>query len=139
MPAPRSTEGYDFGELSHVVIGACIDVQRQLGPHCTEIDYQRALALALKKCGLWYRREVEIPITSDGEVVTRRRADFVIGDGDGNEVLLELKAAGAIQPEDVEQCLLYLQKGGYRVGLLVNLGQRPLAVKRFMNSEKGGR
>jgi len=33
----------------------------------------------------------------------------------------------------VEQCLLYLHKGGYGVGLLVNLGQKPLAVKRFVN------
>jgi len=134
MSTTRSAKGHAFEDLSHAVIGACIDVQRQLGPHCMEIDYQRALALALKKRGLWYQREVEIAITFDDEVVTLRRADFVIGDDAGNELLLELKAASAIQPEDVEQCLLYLQKGGYRVGLLVNLGQKPLAVKRFVNS-----
>lgn len=133
MLTPPSTKGYNFGALSYAVIGACIDVQRQLGPHCTEVDYQRALALALRKRGLWYHREVEIPIAYDGEIITRRRADFVIGDESGNELLLELKAASAIKAEDVEQTLLYLQKGGYGVGLLVNLGQKPLAVKRFVN------
>jgi len=38
MLTPRSAKGYDFDALSYVVIGACIDVQRQLGPHCMEVD-----------------------------------------------------------------------------------------------------
>jgi hypothetical protein len=49
---PTSKKGYDFSELSYAVIGACQDVQRQLGVHCMEVDYQRALELALSKRGL---------------------------------------------------------------------------------------
>jgi hypothetical protein len=52
----RSRKGYDFERLSNVTIGACIDVQRQLGRHCMEVDYQRALALALGKAGLGHQR-----------------------------------------------------------------------------------
>lgn len=78
MSAPRSTQGHDFEPLSHAVIGACIDVQRQLGVHCMEVDYQRALALALREQDLFFQREVEIPIAYDGVVVTKRRVDFVI-------------------------------------------------------------
>ena len=89
MNGPRSRRSSEFGELSHTVIGACIDVQRQLGQHCMEVDYQRALELALTKRGLWYQREVEIPIAFDGVVVTRRRVDFVIGDDRGSELLLD--------------------------------------------------
>jgi len=33
MPNPRSTMGHDFKPLSYEVIGACIDVQRQLAVH----------------------------------------------------------------------------------------------------------
>ncbi len=36
---------YKFEPLSYNIIGACIDVQRQLGLHCMEVDYQRALAM----------------------------------------------------------------------------------------------
>jgi len=72
--------GYVFERLSYVVWGACIEVQRQLGPHCMEVDYQRALELALRKRGLAYLREAEIPIAFDGVEVTRRRVDFVIWD-----------------------------------------------------------
>ena len=55
----RSRKGYEFGELSYETLGACIDVQSQLGVHCTEVDYQRALALAFSKRGLQFqlRRE----------------------------------------------------------------------------------
>jgi len=42
---------YQFEPLSYNIIGACIDVQRQLGVHCMEVDYQRALEIALPKFG----------------------------------------------------------------------------------------
>ena len=134
MPEQRSVRGYDFDKLSYAVIGACIDVQRQLGVHCMEVDYQRALELALGNRGLWYRREVEISIVYEGVVVTNRRVDFVIGNDQGEELLLETKARSCILPEDVEQCLLYLHQGGYRLCLLVNLGEKPLGVRRFVHT-----
>jgi GxxExxY protein len=131
MSEPRSVKGHQFEELSYAVIGACIDVQRQLGLHCMEVDYQRALELALAKAGLEYDREVEVPIAYDGVVVTKRRVDFVIGVG-ADELILETKARSMILPEDVEQCLLYLHQGGYRLCLLVNFGQKPIGVRRFV-------
>lgn len=121
MGQARSQKGYDFQPLSYETIGVCIDVQRQLGVHCMEVDYQR---------------KVEIPIAYDGVVVTRRRVDFVIWNEDG-ELLLETKARSAILPEDVEQCLLYLHQGGYRLCLLVNFGEKPLGVRRFVHRPQG--
>jgi len=129
----RSRQGHSFKQLSYDTIGACIDVQRQLGVHCMEVDYQRALGLALPKRGLQYQREVEIPIAYDGVIVTRRRVDFIIWN-DEDELLLETKAKSAILPEDVEQCLLYLHQGGYRLCLLVNFGQKPLGMRRFVHT-----
>jgi len=138
MPKRRSTKGYDFEELSHNVIGACIEVQRQLGVHCMEVDYQRALELALSKRGLHFQREVEVPITFDGIVITKRRVDFVIWN-DTDELILETKARSTVLPEDVEQCLLYLHQGGYRLCLLVNFGEKPLRVRRFVHTPEGQR
>ena len=132
-PDTPSRKGYDFETLSRAVIGACIDVQRQLGVHCMEVDYQRALELALKKCGLQFQREVEVPLTYDEVVVTKRRVDFLIWDESG-ELILETKARSEILPEDVEQCLLYLHRGNYRLCLLANFGQKPLAVRRFVHT-----
>ena len=137
MTDPPSKRGYEFGRLSYETIGACIDVQRQLGVHCMEVDYQRALALALPKRGLQFQREVEIPIAYDNVVVTKRRVDFVIWNDEGDELLLETKARSVILAEDVEQCLLYLHQGRYRLCLLVNFGQKPLGVRRFVHTPSG--
>ena len=125
--------GYRFEPLSYKVFGACIAVQRQLGPHCMEVDYQRALEIELTKLGLEFIREAEIPICYDGIEVTRRRADFAIWD-DTSTLLLETKAAKAMLPEDVEQCLLYLRNGNFRVCLLANFGQVPLGKDRFVHT-----
>jgi len=128
--------GHTFEKLSYTVFGACIAVQRQLGPHCMEVDYQRALALELSKRGLEFIREAEIPIYYDGVEITRRRVDFVIWD-DTTTLLLETKAAKTILPEDIEQCLLYLRNGNFRVCLLANFGQVPLGKECLVHTPTG--
>lgn len=138
MVSSFSRKGHSFNQLSHDTIGACIEVQRQLGVHCTEIDYQRALALALGKRGLGFEREVEIPIAFDDVIITKRRVDFLVwtDQPSHDELILETKARSAILAEDVEQCLLYLHQGSYRLCLLVNFGQKPLGVRRFVHTPK---
>lgn len=86
--------------------------------------------------GLQFQREVEIPIAYDGVVVTKRRVDFVIWDAadESDELILETKARSVILPEDVEQCLLYLHQGNYRICLLVNFGEKPLGIRRFVHT-----
>ena len=126
---------HQFEPLSGKVLAACIDVQKQIGVHCMEVDYQRALEIALPKFGVQYEREVEIPIVYDGVQVTRRRVDFRCWD-DQDELLLETKAASAIRPEDVEQSLLYVTKGNQKLVLLVNFGEKPLRPRRFVNTPR---
>ena len=48
MNEEQPTQGHKFEPLSYIGIGACIDVQRQIGLHCMEVDYQRALKIATK-------------------------------------------------------------------------------------------
>jgi GxxExxY protein len=127
---------HQFESLSYRIFGACIAVQRQLGPHCMEVDYQRALEIELRKQGLEHIREAEIPIIYDGIEVTRRRVDFVIWD-DTHTNLLETKAAKLIRPEDVEQCQLYLRNGNFRVCQLANFGIVPLGKDRYVWTPTG--
>lgn len=116
-------------EVAHYSDSGHIDGRRH--PLCMEVDYQRALELALTKRGIQYQREVEIGIVYEGVVVTKRQVDFVIWD-DSEELLLETKARSTLLPEDAEQCLLYLHQGGYRRCLLVNFGEKPLGIRRFV-------
>jgi GxxExxY protein len=131
MTAEYSRRGHKFGTLSHDVIGACIDVQRAMGIHCRELDYQRALELVLPKCEVTFEREVEIPIFYEGQIVTIRRVDFYI-EREQEHLFLETKARGVLLPEDIEQCLIYLHNSSERLCLLVNFGQRPLVTRRLV-------
>jgi GxxExxY protein len=133
MKQMSSREGYEFESLSYKVIGACQDVQRQLGLHCMEVDYQRALEIALTKAGLSWQREVNIPLTYDDVLITNRRVDYLIED-ETDQLIMETKAATEIKPEDVEQCLMYLHRGGYKLCLLVNFGEKPVKVKRLVHT-----
>jgi GxxExxY protein len=110
-----------------------MDVQRQLGVHCMEVDYQRALELALAERQLDFIREAEIPIHYNGVEITRRRVDFVIWDQEST-LLLETKAAKQVRPEDFEQCLLHLRNGNFRVCLLANFGVMPLGKFRRVHA-----
>lgn len=98
-----------------------------------EVDYQRALEIAVSKIGLSWQREVNIPLSYDDVIITNRRVDYLIDNG-SDQLILETKASSQIKPEDVEQCLLYLHRGGYRLCLLVNFGERPLKVRRFVHT-----
>lgn len=136
MSNPSAKGRYEFEPLSYRIIGACIDVQRQMGVHCMEVDYQRALEIALPKFGVEFQREVEIPITYEGVTVTKRRVDFLCWDGK-DECLVETKAASSIRPEDAEQCLLYVTRANHKLCLLVNFGEKPLRPRRFVNTPEG--
>lgn len=125
--------GRQFEPLSYQVFGACIAVQKQLGTHCMEVDYQRALELEFRLRGIEHLREAEIPICYNGVEITRRRVDFVIWDAT-HTVLLETKAVKEIRGEDREQCLLYLRNGHFAVCLLANFGEYPLGKDRLVHS-----
>ncbi|HAL61801.1 MAG TPA: hypothetical protein DCP08_05265 [Chloroflexi bacterium] len=40
MQAGRSTKGYDFDDVTGEIVGACIEVHRNLGPCFQEVTYQ---------------------------------------------------------------------------------------------------
>jgi GxxExxY protein len=125
-----SIKGYDFGVVTGKVIGAAIEVHKELGSGFMEAVYQRALGLELKATGLHFGREVEVPIYYKGEKIDTRRADFVVED-----CIVEIKAKRELQPEDYVQALNYLKSSGFPVGLLINFGAKSAEFKRLVNTK----
>jgi len=136
MESPNQDKRHKFEPLSYKVIGACIDVQRQLGTHCREIDYQRALEVALQKFGVQFEREVDVPVVYDGVQVSTRRVDFKCWDA-RDELFLETKAIEVTRLKDADQSLEYVTKGNQKLVLLVNFGEKPLRPRRFVNTPEG--
>jgi GxxExxY protein len=114
-------------ERTYALIGAAMQVHRELGPGFLEITYQRALAVELGARGIPFQREFAVPVWYRGTNLGTFRADF-----ESNGVLLELKAVPFVGDAAVAQLAHYLSGTGMPVGLLLNFGTPSLQVKRVL-------
>ena len=114
---------------TYAIIGAAMEVHRQLGCGFLEAVYQEALALELMTRSVPYKREVELPVLYKGHRLnTAYRADFICFDS----VVVEVKAIVKLSGAEESQIINYLKATGYRVGLLLNFGSESLQYKRFV-------
>ena len=117
---------------THAIIGAAMEVHKQLGCGFLEPVYQEALALELSSRGIHFRREVRLPVLYKGQVlVTAYWADFICFDS----VVAELKALARMSGAEEAQMINYLRATGYEVGLLPNFGTPSLEHRRFVFSK----
>ncbi|MES2154078.1 MAG: GxxExxY protein [bacterium] len=112
---------------TEAIIGAAIEVQRELGTGYLEKVYHLALEIELAARRIPFQSEVEIPVWYKGErLAATYRADFVCY----GDVVVELKAI--VQAGRIEQAQLvhYLVAGRKPIGLLLNFGGSPLQIRR---------
>ncbi len=116
---------------TYAIIGAAMEVHRELGSGFLEAVYQEALALELSTRGIEFQREVALPIVYKGvRLTTHYRADFVCA----ASVIVELKAQTRISVVEEAQLIHYLRATGLEVGLILNFGAPSLEYKRLVLS-----
>ena len=118
-------------ELTHAIIGAAMEVHRQLGNGFQEVIYQRALSIEMNLQGIQHQREKEMSIHYKGYDIGKRRVDFFVE----GAIMVEIKAL--IQMEDVHlaQAMNYLEAYDMEIGLLINFGAKSLQFKRVHNNK----
>lgn len=121
-PAEPRDLSNDENALTHAVIGAAMDVHRQLGPGFLESVYEQALDVELTARGIAFRRQVPFSIFYKGQLVGESRLDLLVE----NRLVLELKAVSSLEAIHGAQLLSYLKAGNYRMGLLINFNARLL-------------
>jgi GxxExxY protein len=115
---------------TYAVIGAAMEVHRELGCGLLECPYKDALELELIARGIPCRREVEVPIFYKGQRLRSFYiADFVCFD----RLLVEVKAIKALADIDRAQTINYLKATGYERALLMNFGALSLQYERIVN------
>lgn len=119
-------------ELSNVVIGAAIEVHRELGPGLLESAYEMCLARELSLRGIAVRRQVQLPITYKGlSLDTGLKIDLLVEE----LLIVELKTVDAFHPIHEAQLLTYLRMSRLWLGLLINFNVPYLrdGIKRIVH------
>jgi len=118
-----------FKEESYKIIGAAMEVHKELGAGFLESVYQEAFELELQKQSIPFEREKLLNIFYKGQKLKKRyMSDFVCYD----EIVVELKALGELNSDHEAQILNYLKTSGLKLGLLINFGTRSLEYKRLV-------
>jgi len=123
---PNVDPRFAHSALTERILGCFYSVYRGLGYGFLESVYERGLLLELAAAGLRAESQVPLKVYYRGETVGDFKADIVVE----GCVLLELKAARAIEPVFEAQLLNYLRCTEIEVGLLLNFGPQP-QVRRF--------
>jgi GxxExxY protein len=114
---------------TYAVIGAAMEIHRQLGLGFLEPVYQDAAVVEFPLHNIPFEREVLLPINYKGIVLPGRyRADFVCF----SDIIVEFKALARLSTVEEAQVLNYLKASGYRRGLLINFGAPSLQYKRLV-------
>jgi len=110
--------------LTDQIIGAAIDVHKELGPGMLESAYDACLAFELAARGLSFDRHKSLPVTYRGQRVDcGYRIDFLVE----HQVVVEVKSIERFDRVHTKQLLSYLRQLELRVGLLLNFNVPCLA------------
>ena len=106
-----------LNSVSEKIIGAAIEVHKELGPGLLESVYEACLYHELKKQGVSVDCQVDLPIIYKGEITNKTyRIDLLVE----NCVIVELKSVDTINPIHEAQLLTYMKLLNINLGLLIN-------------------
>jgi GxxExxY protein len=127
------TDKYPLSELTYAIIGAAMEVHRELGSGFLEAVYHEALAIELTRRNLPFFSEPQIDIYYKDIILPKKyNPDFLVS----GEVVVEIKALSKLTSTEDSQIINALKASRKKVGLLINFGTASLEFKRFIN-EKG--
>ena len=119
--------------ITEQIIGAAVDVHRELGPGILESAYEACLMFELLRRGQSVERQVALPLVYQGQTLEAGfRIDLLVE----SEVIVEIKAVERLERVHSAQVLSYLRLSGCKVGLLLNFNIKQLingGVKRIVN------
>ena len=126
----------EINDITLIVIEESIEIHKEFGPGLLESVYELVLAKRLMDRGLRVKRQVMVPITYRGEVISEAfRLDLLVED----EVVVELKSIERSAPVHFKQTKTHLRLMDKRVALLINFGETTLmeGLHRIVNQYEG--
>ena len=107
----------NMNQLSSRIIGAAIEVHKNLGPGLLESAYEECLCHELSIQGLLFEKQKPLSIDYKGKKLDcGYRLDIVVE----KAVIIELKSCEKIEPIHKAHLLTYLKLSGLNLGLILN-------------------
>jgi GxxExxY protein len=126
-------EEYKYTNETYAIIGAAMEVHKELGCGFLEPVYQEALENEFFYRKIPYQREQQLKIFYKSKELSKYYiADFICY----NEIIVELKALSALTNDHIAQVINYLKATDKEVGLLINFGTKTLEHKRLIYESK---
>jgi GxxExxY protein len=125
-------EEYPHAELTGKVIGVFYDVYNELEFGFAEEVYHQAMVVALREAGIRIESKAKVPVYFRGRPIANYEVDILVE----GLVILELKAASALDPAHEAQLLNYLRAADIELGLLLNFGSKPVVRRRIFDNER---
>jgi GxxExxY protein len=119
-----------LNDLTHSVIGAAIEVHRELGPGFLESVYEEALTLKLSSRGIPFLCQHIITVVYKDHHIGESRLDLLVD----NCLIVEMKAVDTLLPIHTAQIISCLKMTSLSLGLLINFNVKMLkqGVKRII-------
>ena len=122
----------DENALSNEIIGAAIEVHRELGVGLLESAYEHALAIELGQRDVAFQQQLALPASYKGVALgDAYRLDLLVG----GLVIVEVKAIASLSAVHSAQVLTYLRLSRLRLGLLLNFNSDSMrgGIRRVVN------
>ena len=120
-----------INQITNAIIGAAIEVHKQLGPGLLESAYEECLFYELSNKGLKVDRQLGVPIIyKEIKLDYGYRIDLLVE----NKVIIELKSIECLTPVQEAQILTYMKFTQKEIGLLINFNVVLLkhGIKRYI-------
>jgi GxxExxY protein len=113
------------------IIGAAIEVHREMGPGLLESVYQRCLEEELRLRGIPFQAQLQLPLKYKGLILDTELIMDVYFPG---KLVVELKAVEKLMPIHEAQLLTHMKLSNTKFGLLMNFNTTVLkdGVKRMV-------
>lgn len=115
-------------EITDRIIGAAIAVHTALGPGYLESFYEEALCIELDFRGIPYERQKPVHVRYRDRPIGDHRLDLLVE----QRVIVELKAAHALDPVHFVIMRSYMKALSLQTGLLLNFATMPLTIRRVI-------
>ena len=111
------------------IIGAAMEVHKELGNGFLEAVYHEALEKELRNRSIPFESQMQFDIYYKNEILNKKYIADMICYG---KIIIELKAVDKLSEEHYSQVINYLKASKLILGILINFGSKSLEFKRVI-------